>query len=193
MLAMIDPGEQGRLTDEMIEYMELLRIIHGWSFRHFTRDQIIKLLQSPPWSLSYYVAAKRYSDAVNFFYIDTKITKEAFRNMYAEKMDRVADLVLKTATCSKDLDVWKNMIYAIKDLRQLDVPEKEDIPDEFFKKPIKVYVLNPELVGRKKADRNKLARHIDNLDIPEKDKQRVKADAMIEDIDFLSEYEAETQ
>lgn len=191
MLNMIDTGDQGRLTEEMVEYMRLLDQIHSWHFRHFSREQIIKLLQGPPWGLSYFLAAKRYSDAVNFFYIDVKITKEAFRNMYAEKLDRVAELVLKTATNSKDLDIYKNFIYAARDMRQLNLAEKEDIPDGFSKKPNKVYILNPELVGRKKADRNLLASHIDSLDIPEKEKQRVKADAMITDIDFLSEDETE--
>ncbi len=189
MLAMIESGDQGRLTDDMVDYLALLDKIHSWTFRHFSRDQIIKLLQTKPWNLSFYTATKRYAEAVNFFYIDPKITKEAFRNMYAEKLERAAELILKTATCSKDIDIYKNTILSIKDMRQLDVPEKEDIPDEFFKKPNKIYILNPEIIGRKKADRYKLARHIDQLDIPEKDKQRVKADAMITDIEFLSEDE----
>ena len=187
MMTMIDTGDQGGLTDEMVEYMELLKIIHGWTFHHFSREQIITLLQSHPYNLSYYLATKRYSEAVNYFYIDVKITKSAFRNWYAEKLDRAADLVFETATSSKDIDVYKNIIYAIREFRELDVPEPDDIPDDFYKKFNKVYVLDPKLVGRKRPDRNKLAAHIDSLDIPETDKHRVKADAMIEDIELFPE------
>jgi hypothetical protein len=193
LISYIETGAQGDLPQDMVEYVSTLELIRGMHMRYENRQAIVKFLQQPPYSLSYYLANKYYSDAINFFYLDVEIKKNAWRNMYAEKLDRAADLVLKTATTSKDIDIYKNIIFAARDMRQLHIPESEDIPEEFFKKPNKVYVLDPGLIGRSKANRNLLAKHIDSLNIPEADKQRVKADAMIEDIEFLSEYEDEDQ
>ena len=186
LLAFIETGDEGDLPEELVEYISILELIRSMHMRYENRNSIIKLLQQHPYNLSEYKAIKYFTDAINFFYLNNEIKKQAWRNVYAEKLDRAADLVLKTATSSKDIDIYKNIIYAIKDFRQLGEPEPDDIPEEFFKKPNKVYILDPRKVGREPANRNLLAKHIDSLDIPEKDKQRVKADAMIEDIDFLS-------
>lgn len=187
LLAFVEAGAKGNLSEEMIEYLSILELIRSMNFRFENRQTIINFLQKPPYKLSRYLATKYYSDAINFFNVDSKITKQAFRNMYAEKLDRAADLVIKTATNSKDLDIYKNIIYAIRDLRELNVPEKEDIPDSFYKKPYKLYILDPKLIGRSRPNRNSLARHIDSLEIPEQDKQRLKQDALIEDAVFLSD------
>ena len=194
LLAFVESGSKGDLPEEMIQYLQILDMIRSMYSKYQSRNSIINFLQKPPYSLSRHISVKYFSDAVNFFYLDNEISKQAWRNLYAEKLDRAADLVLKTATCSKDIDIYKNIIYAAREMRQLGEPDKDDIPIELFKKPNKIYVLNPEQVGRKRPDRNLLARHIDSLDIPETDKQRVKADAMIEDIEFLTDEEyQETQ
>jgi len=192
LLTYIESGATGNLPDEMIDYVNMLELIRGMHMRYEDRQTIIRFLQQPPYNLSFYLATCRYSDAVNFFYLDHDIKKQAWRNIYAEKLDRAADLILRTATSSKDIDVYKNTILAAGDLRQLNLPDKEDIPKEFFQKPIKIYTLDPRMLGRKRPDRKALARHIDGLDIPEADKQRARSDAMLtETIEFLDADEAE--
>ena len=194
LLTYIESGTKGNLPEEMIEYISILEMIRGLHMRYENRQAIVKLLQQPPYNLSYYNATLRYSEAVNFFYLDHEIKKQAWRNLYAEKIDRAADLVLKTATSSKDIDVYKNLIYAAMEARHLNVPDAEDIPKELFLKPTKVYTLKPELLGRKKINRTLLAKHIDSLDIPEADKQRVRSDAMLtETIEFMESDESEDQ
>jgi hypothetical protein len=189
LLSFIETGAEGDLPTEMVEYLSTLEMIRGMHMRYENRSAIIKLLQLPPYALSPYLSNKYYSDAINFFYLDNAIKKQAWRNMYAEMLERSAELVIKTAKTSKDLDIYKNIILAAGNMRQLNEAEPDDIPEEFFKKPVKIYTLDPELVGRTKANRYELARHIDGLDIPEREKLRVKADAMIEDIDLFPEDE----
>ncbi len=186
LLAYIESGANSDLSEDMIEYVNMLELIRTMHMRYESHITIIKFLQQPPYGLSEYVAISRYSDAMNFFYLDNEIKKQAWRNLYAEKLDRAADLVLKTATNSKDIDIYKNIIFAARDMRQLGIPDAEDIPEEFFNKPTKLYSLNPELVGKKRANRSLLARHIDSLSIPESEKVRLKSDAMIEDVDFMN-------
>lgn len=187
LLAFMETGARGDLQQEMVDYLSILELIRGLHMQFNSKDTIVNFLQKQPYSLSYFISIKYYSDAINFFYLDNQIKKQAWRNVYAEQLDRAADLVLKTATTSKDLDIYKNIKLAAANMRQLDQPEQDDIPEEFFKKPIKMYVLDPELVGRKRANRNLLAKHIDSLDIPETDKMRLKSDAMITDVDFIME------
>jgi hypothetical protein len=191
LLAYIDTGANKDLPQEMIDYISILELIRGMHMRYENRQAIVKFLQQPPYSLSYYQATQRYSEAVNFFYLDHDIKKQAWRNLYAEKLDRAADLVLKTSSSAKDIDIYKNIIYAAMEARGLSRPDNEDIPKELFQKPVKIYSLDPTQLGRKRANRIDLAKHIDLLDIPEAEKQRARADAMIEDIVFLPEDEPE--
>lgn len=186
LLVYIDSGAKGNLPEEMIEYVNLLELIRGMHMRYENRQAIVNFLQQPPYSLSYYQAIHRYTEAINFFYLDHQIKKDAWRNLYAEKIDRAADLVLATATSSKDIDIYKNLIYAAKELRGLDQKDELDIPEDFFKPKVKIFTLDPKMLGRNRPDRRLLARHIDSLDIPEADKQRARSDAGINDtIDFI--------
>ncbi len=190
LLTYIETGAKGDLTDEMVRYIELLDTIRSMFTRYQSRDVIINFLQKPPYNLSRYHAIKRFTDAVNFFYLDNEIKKSAWRNWYAEKLDRAADLVLKTATSSKDIDIYKNILLAASEMRQLNKEDKEELPEELFKKPVKLYTLNPELIGRKKANRDLLGKHIDALDVPEIEKKRMKSDAMVTDVEFVTENES---
>lgn len=183
----IQNGSTNQMPAEMVDYLSMLELVRSLHFRFDSRDAIVKTLTKEPYNLSRYKAYEVYSDAVNFFYIDVKVTKEAFRNMYAEQLDRAADLVLKTSTGAKDMEIYKNIKMAAYNMRGLDKPDPQDIPKELFLKPNKIYVLDPELFGRPKANRRELAQHIDSLPIAETDKLRIKGDAMIEDIDFLED------
>lgn len=192
LLVYIDSGAKGNLPQELVEYTSMLELIRGMHMRYENRQAIVKILQQPPYSLSYYQATQRYSEAVNYFYLNHEIKKQAWRNVYAEKLDRAADLILKTATSSKDMDVYKNIIYAAMEARALSQPDQDDIPKGLFEKPIKIYTIDPKLLGRKPADRRLIAKHIDSLDVPESDKQRARNDAMLGDtVDFIELDETE--
>ncbi len=191
VLAFINSGARGKLRPDLVEYISVLELIRGMHLRYENRNAIISFLQQPPYNFSEFIAVSRYTDALNLFYLNNDIKKQAWRNIYAEKLDRAADLVLKTATCAKDLDIYKNIILSARDMRQLHLPDVNDIPPELFQKPTKLYSLDPELIGKKRANRQILAKHIDSLKIPETEKLRLKSDAMIEEIDFLPSDENE--
>ena len=187
LLAYIESGAQGNLSPELVEYIELLDVIRSMYARYRSRDTIINFLQKPPYTLSYYAAVIRFSEAINFFYLDNDIKKKAWRNVYAERLDKVADLALKASTSILDLEIYKKIIDAAARMRQLDKPDPPELPSELFTKPFKIYTLNPEDIGRTRADRNLLAKHIDELDIPEKDKDRVRADAGLTEINLFED------
>lgn len=194
LLTYIETGARGNLPEVMFEYVNLLELIRGMHMRYKDRQAIVKFLQQPPYELSYYQATQRYTEAINFFYLDHEIKRQAWKNLYAEQIDRAAELVLKTATNSKDLDIYKNMKLAAVDIRGLNDPEKMDVPKEFFQKKIKIYTLDPRMVGKVRPDRRLVAKHIDSLDIPEADKQRARSDAGLnETYDFIDTEESEIE
>lgn len=190
LINFIESGAKGDLSEEMVEYVELLDRIRGWHVRYKDRSTIVRMLQQPPYKLSYYLATKRYSDAINFFYLNNQIRKSAWRNVYAEKLDRAADLVLRTATCADDMKVYRGLIREASYWRELHKPDPENKDQDKFKKKYKIYTLNPERLGMERENRNLLAKHIDDLDIPESAKQRARSDAGMKDtFEIFSEEE----
>ena len=81
------------------------------------------------------------------------------------------------------MEVYGNLQTQAWKVKLLDKPdpEKVQLPAD---KPVKVYDLDPAAVGLESANRNILGRQIDTMDLPEREKVRLKRDANIEDIDF---------
>jgi len=191
ILHFIETGAQGDLPDELIEYVRLLEIIRSMYDRYQSIPSIVNFLQKPPFGLSEYVAKKRFNEAINLFYADNEIKKQTWRNVYAARLDRAADLALLASTSVADLEVYKKIVDAAARMRQLDLQDDRELPPELFQRPFKIYTLDPEKIGRKRADRNLLAQQIDSLAIPEKEKDKARSDAMITDIELFADGDQE--
>lgn len=191
IIQFIETGAKGDLTEEMVKYIQLLEMIRGMYDKYETVPAIVNFLQKPPFNLSEYVAKKRFNEAINLFYADNEIKKQTWRNVYASRLDRVADLALLAAKSVEDLKIHKEIIEAAARMRQLDKQDDKELPKELFEKPFKIYTLDPEKIGRKRADRNLLAQQIDSLKVPEKYKERAKADALITDIEIFEDVDQE--
>ena len=98
-------------------------------------------------------------------------------------LQKAAPAVLQNATSSKDMEVYGNLKTQAAKIKQLDKPDPVRVK-QIDEKPVKVYDLDPAAVGLDAANRNTLGRQIDNMDLPEREKVRLKRDANIEDIDF---------
>lgn len=191
ILAFIESGAQGDLPDELIEYIQLLELIRSMYDRYKSIPAIVNYLQKVH-KLSEFVSKKRVNESINLFYADNQVKKQTWRNVYASRLDRAADLALKASNSVADLEIYKKIIDAAARMRQLEREDEKELPKELFDKPFKIYTLNPERIGRKPADRNLLAQHIDNLSISEKEKDKIKADALLTDeIEFLSDADKE--
>lgn len=177
-------GDGENMPEELVMYLELLDIIRSWHVKYVSRDEVINRLICKPYELSRYKSQSLYSDAINYFYLDNEIRAEAWCNVYADKLEKAAQIVLMTAKSSKDLDLYKNIILAARDTRLKAVPEDNGIPEEVLNKPFKIYTLDPAKVGLQVADRNKLAQQIDSWDIDEVHKERIKEDAGLKDVNL---------
>ena len=170
------------LTDEEMDYYNALYALVG-IHRKYGKDNAIAFLMHPPFNVERSRARRMYAEALNLFYLNDTVENDAYRNIIFDNLQKAALAVLQNATSAKDMEVYGNLQTQAWKVKLLDKPdpEKVQLPEE---KPVKVYDLDPAAVGLPSANRNELGRQIDAIDLPEREKVRLKRDANIEDIDF---------
>lgn len=185
-------GDVDALTPSEREYFELMNVVRGFHARMMmpggekiaTKAGIIKLLKSDAYGLSDWMARQIYTDALNFFYADEGVTTRAWSNLYAERLDKLANLA---ATMGK-LKEAKGFITEAAKLRGCYDDKAPEIPQELLDAaPVTIYTADPESLGAPKADRKDIDAFIDSIpDIPEISRQRIKEDAGIKKRNLLS-------
>ena len=178
-------GDLYSLTPAEREYFDLMRVVRGFHARMMmpggnrivTKAGIIKILKSDAYGLSDWMARQVYTDALNFFYSEEGVTTRAWSNLYAERLDKLANL----AASMGKLKEAKSLITEAAKLRGCYDEAAPEIPQELLDAaPVTIYTADPESMGAPKADRKELENFIDNIpDIPEVSRIRVKEDAGI--------------
>ena len=178
-------GDLDSLTPAEREYFDLMRVVRGFHARMMmpggnrivTKAGIIKILKSDAYGLSDWMARQVYTDALNFFYSEEGVTTRAWSNLYAERLDKLANL----AASMGKLKEAKSLITEAAKLRGCYDEAAPEIPQELLDAaPVTIYTADPESMGATKADRKELENFIDNIpDIPEVSRIRVKEDAGI--------------
>lgn len=182
------------LTADELDHYNALYALVGIN-RKYGKDNAIAFLMHEPFNVERLRARKMYSEAINLFYLNDTIENNAHRNMMFDNLMKAAQVVLQNAVSSKDMEVYGNLNIQAAKIKQLDKPDPVK-PKEIDEKPIKIYDLNPEAVGLDAANRQILAAQIDSVDLPEREKVRLKRDANIVDIDFeemLNDQEEKTK
>lgn len=182
------------LTADELDYYNALYALVGIN-RKYGKDNAVVFLMHEPFNVERMRARKMYSEAINLFYLNDTIENNAHRNLMYDNLMKAAQVVLQNAVSSKDMEVYGNLNIQAAKIKQLDKPDPVK-PKEIDEKPIKIYDLNPEAVGLDAANRQILAAQIDSVDLPEREKVRLKRDANIVDIDFeemLNDQEEKTK
>lgn len=184
-----------QLTDEEREYYNALLTMVN-IHRKYGKENAIAFLMHAPFNCSRLKATAMYGEAVNLFYLNENIEREAHRNMIFDNLQKAALVVLQNAVSSEDFEVYGRLLTQAAKIKGLDRPDP-DKPKEITDKPIVVFDLRSEAVGLPSADRNRLAAQIDSLmDIPHRERTRLKRDAGIEEVDIediLDDQEEKTQ
>lgn len=176
----IESGRTAKMPEELAHYLSLLEVVRALMSKNQPKNYILTVLTSTPYHLSDYKARKVYADSINFFFIDSEVKKSAWRNLYAEKLEKAAEFTLSVAKTVKDIEVYTKIIKEAFLMRELNEKDVDDFPNEVFEKPNKIYSLTPEDIGLPSIDRNLLAAQIDQLPINENEKLKVRRDATIE-------------
>lgn len=184
-------GDQNALTEAEQEYLSLMEMVRGLRARMMfpggnrvvTKAGIIKLLKSDVYGLTDYMARRVYTDALNFFYAEEGVRPAAWRNLYAERLEKWADL---SASMGK-LKEAKSLLTEAAKLRGCYDEQAAEIPQELLDAaPVVIYTTDAESMGASRANRKELEAFIDSVpDIPEMARARVKEDAGIIRRDFV--------
>lgn len=180
----IQAGSSFELNEEEQEYLNILYLLNSLR-RKYGKENAIAFIQHPPYNIQYRRSRQMYDEAINLFYLDDGIEKQANRNMLYEQLLAGAAVVKLTAKSPKDMEVFGDLVMKAYKVKGLDEIEQQKVPEALYNKPYKIYSLNPEMISLPKVSRNELAERIDNMEIPEREKRRVRQEAMVEDIHFM--------
>jgi len=189
----MERGSVNNAPIHIVEYLELLDKVRSMGLRidkYGSKEAIVKHLMVAD-GLSRYKAGQIYDESIEYFYSDKKISKQAWRNLYADKADKALHFAMLQMRDVSDASKVVKMAQEISILRGVKEAEKEELPEEIFRPPFVVYATDPEMLGLPKANRNVIADLIDSLpEITEKERIQIKREAQILPIKiFLDEQE----
>ena len=191
----VQGGCKQKLSKEETLYLEALSMVDKMDRKYGRRNTIIFFTKAP-FNLSASRAVAMYDEAINLFNTDRNINKKAFRNKYADELDEMAIVVRDNALTAKDAEVFGNLKVQAGRMRGLDEKEPDPISKELYIKPVRYFGLTTDVVSLPPINRQEIADFIDGLEIPEEDKRRVSADALLTNIDLtqqLNELEEESK
>jgi len=184
----VDNGDRSRAPQEIIDYLDLMDKVRGMSLRidrYGSKDSIVNHLIKVE-GLSRYLANKAYNQSMEYFYADSDISKEAWRNILAQRMDKnyaIAQLLVKDVSDAKKVnDMIKDMGIAL----GLHLPDPEPVPEGAFQRPSKIYTLSMEDLGKVPQPKKELRDFIMTLpDVSEKVKLMALQEALLEPMNLF--------
>lgn len=182
LYSFMEHGTIANAPKEIVDYVLLIEKVRGMIMRvdlYGNKDAVIKHLKLAD-GFSDYKARQIYADTIQYFYIENTVSKNAWRNLYAEKMDKVANFAMLAMKDVSDAAKVHKMLFDTMVARDVNNPDKEELPDNFFDKPINLLSLDSNIFEFGSANRVGLEEFIDNLpDLTEKEKIRVKQETLI--------------
>lgn len=180
----METGNPANAPEHIVAYLELLDMVRGMFLRMDkwgSKEAIIKhLMVSSQHKLSRYKANQVCDEAQEYFYRDTQISKSAWRNIYADKIDKMINFAMLTVKDVNDAQKVVKMCLDAGVLRAVNEPDKEELPAEIFQPPFVVYTWDTEALEMPKVNRQKLSEMIDKYpELTEKEKIRIKQEALI--------------
>ncbi|MEI6577707.1 MAG: hypothetical protein WCO63_16140 [Bacteroidota bacterium] len=173
-------GKSEELRPMMIQYLDRLETIRAMIAKYNTPAYITNVLMELYPEVTRYHCQRLIADAINFFYCNNEIKKEAWRNIYAEKLDNAALVCWN----DNDMEGFRKLTESAMKARRLNEADKEDIPLNLLERKTVLYQIDAEKMGIKKVDRPVLGEWIDKLNLSVQETKRLKMDAGIENVEF---------
>jgi hypothetical protein len=184
----VTSGQNAALSPHLKLYLEQLEVARSLYAKYNSQQAIIKTLMATTPGISRKTAVKIVRDALNYFYADNEVKKDAWRNIYAEKLENAALVAWK----DNDMETYRRCIISAAEMRGLNKDDPPKLPEELFDRRPVINVLDSRRVGVKRAPRNEIARMIDEMELTENQKDKLRKDVGIITIDF-DEEDAEDQ
>ena len=184
---LIERGDIKNLPEKVVQFYEQIDFIRCMFNKYESKSFIINAVTVQWPRLSRYQATNLYYETLNFFNLDNQVKVEAWGNIYADKLDNMARICYEM----NDAETYRRLIMDAAQLRGVGKDKPNQIPEELLDRRPIFQTMRIEDLGLPKANRNELAALIDNLDITEHQKSKVKREAMIEDVPFQLSEDAE--
>lgn len=180
----IASGSKGDLPDKERIYIDLLTLVYSLDGQYGKR-RTVKFLTADPFRIPYQRAVEIYSEAVELFYCNRRVSKEALRNKMADQFDTLYVAARDAAKTSKDYEVAASILANKAKALQLDKDDPAKLPAETYQPMFRLLSATPESIGLPAANRDELERQIDTVVAPELVKRRLKIEAGITDLDIV--------
>lgn len=180
----IASGSKGDLSDKERVYIDLLTLVYSLDGQYGKR-RTVRFLTSEPFGLPYQRAADIYSEAMELFYCNRKVSKDALRNKMADQFDTLYVAARDAAKTSKDYAVAADILVNKARALQLDRDDPAKLPAEVYQPMFRLLSATPESIGLPAANRDELERQIETVIAPEAVKRRLRTDAGITDLDIV--------
>jgi hypothetical protein len=178
----MEKGSLNNAPEGIVHYLELLDKVRGMFLRidkWGSKEAIVKHLMLVD-KLSRFKSSQVCDEAQEYFYNDVKISKKAWRNIYAEKAEKMINFSMLIAKDVTDAQKVIKMLQDTFELRGGNLPDKEELPESIFQPPFVVYSTDAEFLGMPKVNRQILSDMIDKLpELTEKEKIQIKREALI--------------
>lgn len=170
---------KGNLPESAQRVLFMLDTVRAMYQKYETKPIIINTLVRT-YNITRERAGQVFADALNYFYLDHQVTKEAWRNIYAEKFENAA------AVCweENDMEGYRRNLLSAAEMRQLNKEDPPKVPDELLDRRTIIYINDPKKLGIPPISRSDLAAFIDKHDITEIEKDKLYQDAGIKDIEW---------
>ena len=178
----MERGNMNNAPEAIVQYLDRLDKIRGMFLRidkFGSKETIVKHLMLVD-GMSRYKAMQVCDEAQQYFYSDVKISKAAWRNILADKMDKMVNFAMQTVKDVSDAAKVVKMLADLGDMRGINLEEKDELPASLFEAPWVVYSADAEFLGMPKTNRNKISALIDAYpELSEKEKTHLKREALI--------------
>lgn len=179
----LEKGSIDNAPPAMVEYVETIDKIRGMIQRiniFGNREAVVKEVMFV-FDVSKMTAIRLYNETIEYFYHDVDVSKTAWRNFYADKMDKMINFAMQMVRDVNDASKVVKMLLDAANLRQVNVPDVEKISDDFFKEPVNLLSFDAKQFDFGGADKEKLQEFIKTKlsSLTEREKLRMEQEAMI--------------
>lgn len=182
--AYIDGGCKTTLSHGEQVYIDLLVMIYSLDGQHGKRNTI-RFLTRQPFGFTYSRASDLYAEAIEMFFANRQVSKDAMRAKTADQFDTLHAAAVAAAKCTRDYEVAANILAQKAKVLRLDQPDPEVLPPSQYQKQFRVLSLTPESIGLPPANRDTLAAQIDSLGLDSSVRRRLRMEAGIDDVEII--------
>lgn len=180
----VDSGET-IMPKELEVYFDLMDKVRSMHYRvgdFGTKESIVKHFIKVE-GLSRHLSEKVYYDGLEYFHGSQRLSQQAQRNVYADKIDRQIAICEPFTKEVKDAKAIVSMIMDAWKARGLDKEQAPVIPEDWLKKTWNLYTTSALEAGFEPADKPTLIKQIENYpELTPKEKSLILREAGIDDL-----------